>query len=189
MRRAERWVAVVLVGGALAGCSGAKYEAPRDRNNTIDPGGQVFAPGEAWKEDPITIPAYPEAANLLPFEISGPTDDAHLIDSRSISIGKDGVVRYTVLVRTPTGVENVSYEGIRCEEREWKAYAYGRRDGTWALAREPGWRRVARQKADDFRYALYRDYFCPDGLPRRTAQEVVASIKRQYQAGPLDERK
>jgi hypothetical protein len=84
-------------------------------------------------------------------------------------------------------VENISYEGIRCEERQWKAYAFGRRDRTWSPAREAMWQRVAQTSAENFRFTLYRSYFCPDGLPRRKAEEAIAEIKRQYRAGPLHE--
>jgi hypothetical protein len=172
---------------ALGGCAGAKYEAPRDRYNTIDTGGQVFLPEEEWKEDEVTLPSYPEEANLLPFDIFGPTDKTYYVDTQSLSIGADGVVRYTVLARLPTGMENMAYEGIRCEAREWKPYAYGQRDRTWAHSREAKWRPVARQSVDDFRFTLYRSYLCPDGFPRRRPEEVVAEIRRQYRAGPLHE--
>lgn len=186
MRSTERAL-IFAVAAALAGCAGAKYEAPRDRYNTIDTGGQVFGPKEEWKEGEVTIPAFPQDADLLPFDIAGPAESAYYVDVQSISIGKDGVVRYTVVVRNPAGVENVSYEGIRCEERQWKPYAFGRRDRTWAGAREATWQRVAQTSVENFRFTLYRSYFCPDGLPTRKAEEAVAEIKRQYRAGPLHE--
>lgn len=188
MLSAERLVLWALA-AALAGCAGAKYEAPRDRYNTIDTGGQVFGPKEKWQEGEVTVPPYPENADLLPFDIAGPAENAYYVDVRSISIGADGVVRYTLLTRNPAGVENVTYEGIHCEEREWKPYAFGRRDRTWAPAHEATWQRVAQKSVENFRFTLYRHYFCPDGFPRRKAEEAIAEIKRQYQAGPLDERR
>lgn len=186
MRSAERLLACALA-AALVGCAGGKYEAPRDRYNTIDTGGQVFGPKEKWKEGEFTIPPFPEAADLLPFDIAGPSDNVYYVDARSISIGADGVVRYTLLARNPAGVENISYEGIHCEEREWKPYAFGRRDRTWASVREATWQRVAQTSVENFRYTLYRSYLCPGGLPTRKAEEAIAAIKRQYQAGPLHE--
>lgn len=187
MRTIERLALCALGAMLVGGCAGAKYERPRDRYNTIDSGGQVFLPEEKWKEGEVTLPAYPNEADLLPFDIFGPTDNTYYLDTRSLSIGKDGVVRYALLARLATGVENLTYEGIRCEAREWKPYAYGRRDHTWAPAREANWRPVARQSVDDFRFTLYRSYLCPDGLPRRKTEEVLAQIRRQYRAGPLHE--
>jgi hypothetical protein len=187
MRSVERLAFCVLACAAMSGCAGGKYEPPKDRYNTIDTGGQVFAPEEAWKEGEVTIPSYPQVADLLPFDVSGPADNAYFLDARSISIGADGVVRYTLLARLPAGVENVTYEGIRCEERQWKPYAFGRRDGTWAPARDATWQPVTQKSVDDFRFSLYRDYLCRKGLPPRKAEEAVAEIRRQYRAGPLHE--
>jgi hypothetical protein len=189
MRNAERLALCILVCAAMTGCASSKYEAPENPHNTIDTGGQYFGPEEEWKEGEVTIPSYPDGADLIAFDVFGPTDKAYYVDARSISIGTDGVVRYTVLVRPPEGAENVAFEGIRCEERTWKPYAYGRRDRTWASARDPKWQPVVDQSIDDFRFTLYRAYFCPDGLPRRKAEEAIADIRRQFQAGPLDERR
>jgi hypothetical protein len=169
---------------AVGGCAGSKYEPPRDRLNSIDTGGQVFGPDEEWKEAQFSLPPYPRESSLLPFEISGPSYNLHYLDPQSISVGTDGVVRYTLVVKTSSNVENVSFEGIRCEEAQWKAYAFGRQ-GQWVPARDAQWRKVAYQSLEGYRHALFRTYFCPDGLPRRSAQEIVASVKRQYQAGPL----
>ncbi len=186
-RIAERLVFCVLA-AVLGGCAGAKYEDPVDRH-AMDTGGQDFDSGEAWKEGEVTIPPYPEDADLLPFSILGPTKNAYYLEARSISIGSDGVVRYTLVARSPEGVDTVTYEGIRCKVREWKPYAFGRSDRSWAPARDARWQRAVRQRADNFRFTLYRAYFCPGGIPRRDAEEVIAEIKRQYQSGPLRERR
>lgn len=179
---------MAVIGALIGGCAGAKYEPQVDRQYTIDTGGQVFGRDDEWKEAAFSLPAYPQDADLLQFESANPAYNTHFVDEKSLSIGPDGVVRYSLVVKTPAGVDNISFEGIRCEERQWKAYAFGRR-GEWVPARNPQWRTVARQSLEDFRFALYRDYFCPDGFPRRNTEEIVAFIKRQFQAGPLQERK
>jgi len=189
MRTVERLALCAIVAGALGGCGGSEYQNPRERHGTIDTGGQIFGPKRKWEEGPVTLPAYPEQANFLRFDIFGPSRSTYYLDTRSISIGTDGVARYTLLARSQEGVENVTYEGIHCEERRWRPYAYGRGDRTWLPARDAQWQAVARQKVDDFRFTLYRTYFCPDGYPRRAPEEVIAEIRRQYQAGPLDERR
>jgi hypothetical protein len=185
MRSVERLALCALSAMAVGGCAGSKYEPPRERYDT----GQVSLPEEKWKEGEVTLPSYPEEADLLRFDVFGPTANAYFLDTRSLSIGKDGVVRYTLLARAPSEVENVAYEGIRCEVREWKAYAFGRRDRTWAPSRDAAWRPVVRQSVDEFRFTLYRNYLCPDGLPRRKAEDVIAEIRRQYRAGPLEDRR
>jgi hypothetical protein len=171
---------------ALAACGSSKYEAPKNRYNTIDTGGQVFGPEEEWKEGEVNLPPFPEKWNLQPFDVAGTGENTYFLDASSISIGADGVVRYSMIVRAPSGTENITFEGIRCEMRQWKPYAYGRPDRTWSPAREAKWDLVQRQ---EFRYTLYHEYLCPHGSPSRNPREILSEIRRQYRAGPLDERR
>jgi hypothetical protein len=115
-----------------------------------------------WRELEVKLPPYPRSGNIIPFEVSGASSNRFYIDPESISVGSDGVVRYTVVVRSPGGAENISYEGIRCETREQKYYAFGRRDGTWATARSGEWRYIERKEINGQQGVLYLDYFCPD---------------------------
>jgi hypothetical protein len=188
MPHARNVLLIALFCTTLGGCSGAKYEPPPDHRYTIDTGGQIFGEDEEWKEAEFSLPPYPQESDLLPFDILGQSHNTHFVDQKSISIGPDGVVRYTLVLKTPSGAENVTFEGMRCEEQRWKSYANGRR-GTWVPARDAQWRPVARKSLEDYRYSLYRSYFCPDGLPRRETQDIIAEIKRQYQAGPMFERR
>ena len=114
-----------------------------------------------WAELDVKPPPYPKPANLIPFEVSAASSNRFYIDPESISIGGDGVVRYTLVVKSPSGAENVSYEGMRCETREQKYYALGRRDGTWANARASEWRYIEYKDINRQHGVLYVDYFCP----------------------------
>ncbi len=117
---------------------------------------------KSWRELEVKLPPYPRSANVIPFEVSAASSNRFYIDPDSISVGSDGVVRYTVVVRSASGAENISYEGIRCETREQKYYAFGRRDGTWANARSGEWRYIEPKDINRQHAALYLDYFCPD---------------------------
>ena len=133
-----------------------------------------------WKEIEARIPAYPRADNLLPFDGGGVSPHRFYIDAQSLSIGEDGVVRYTLVIKTAGGATNVSYEGIRCEERHQKYYATGRTDGTWVRARNPQWRRIELQELNRHHNVLVQDYLCAG--PRRrqtvsTAREIVQYLK------------
>src|SRR5450631_3218972 len=83
----------------------------------------------------VKLPAMPKAENLLPFEAGAASSNRFFIDAQSILVGDDGIVRYTLVIRSASGAENVSYEGMRCETVEQKYYAFGRRDGSWSSAR------------------------------------------------------
>jgi len=43
------------------------------------------------------------------------------IDSKSLSVGTDGVVRYSVVIVSGSGARNVLFEGLRCATREFRA--------------------------------------------------------------------
>ncbi|HEV8520463.1 MAG TPA: CNP1-like family protein [Burkholderiales bacterium] len=117
---------------------------------------------KSWRELEVKLPPYPKSANIIAFDVSAASSNRFYIDPDSISVGSDGVVRYTVVVRSQSGAENISYEGIRCETREQKYYAFGRRDGTWANARSSEWRYIEPKDINRQHGVLYLDYFCPD---------------------------
>jgi hypothetical protein len=135
---------------------------------------------KAWKEIEAQLPAYPKDGNLLPFETGGTGGHRFFVDASSISIGADGVVRYTLVVKTRGGAVNVSFEGIRCETREQKYYAVGHPDGKWSRARDPQWRRIEAREVNRHHGILYVDYLCEGRTPARSAAAVVSALKDKF---------
>jgi hypothetical protein len=130
-----------------------------------------------WRETDAPLPPPPGTGELLPFFVSSASDFRFFIDAASLAPGADGVVRYTLIVRSPLGAETVSYEGIRCATGEVKAYAYGRADRSWSV-RPGGWRRIEVRNVQRWHNALWREYFCPREMPIRSAAEGVDALKR-----------
>lgn len=131
-----------------------------------------------WRELEVKLPPHPRSANIIAFDVSAASSNRFYIDPESISVGGDGVVRYTVVVRSPGGAENISYEGIRCETREQKYYAFGRRDGTWANARSGEWRYIEYKDINRQHGVLYLDYFCPDKKkPVGSPKDIINRFK------------
>lgn len=131
-----------------------------------------------WAELDVKPPPYPKPGNLIPFEVSAASSNRFHIDPDSISVGSDGVVRYTLVIRAPTGAENISYEGIRCETREQKYYAFGRRDGSWSSARSGAWRWIEYKEFNRQHGVLYIDFFCPDKKkPVGPPAEIIRRLK------------
>lgn len=136
-----------------------------------------------FTEDAVTFPAPPVDRDAVPFDVGG-RDESPLrfaIDPKSVSIGKDNVVRYTVLITSKTGARNVNYEGLRCDTAERRIYATLRNDtnqwvGNRAVymnetanaesasmnAYKPAtdWQRVGNGGPTDYASALMRSYFC-----------------------------
>jgi hypothetical protein len=76
-----------------------------------------------WKEAEVPTPPAFEIARLIPFEVTADSAIRFGLDPASISIGKDGVVRYVVVARSTSGVVTGLYEGIRCARGEFRTYA------------------------------------------------------------------
>lgn len=125
-----------------------------------------------WQEIEVQLPAAPKQETLLPFYVSAATENRFFVDGATLSVGGDGVVRYVLLVLTPQGARNVTYEGMRCETRERRIYASGRLDGTWSKARKNEWVRILDAWANRQHAALYLEYFCPIGTIVKDAAEA-----------------
>lgn len=130
-----------------------------------------------WEEVALQLPVFPQEANLREFYVSATTTHKYYIDATTLSVGKDGVVRYALVVRTSGGATNITYEGIRCESREYKIYATGHRDGTWVVARRSPWRPVENKPTNRHHAALSREYFCPVGNAIYTADEGREALR------------
>lgn len=125
----------------------------------------------------ISLPAFPRQENLIEFYVSATASNRFLIDATSLSVGPDGVVRYALVVNTAGGATNISFEGIRCGSGEYKIFATGRNDGTWARARADAWRAIENKPINRHHAALNRDFFCPDGLPVADMAEGVDALR------------
>ena len=129
-----------------------------------------------WQEVEVALPAAPKEASLQPFYVSAATSNRFFIDISTLSVGSDGVVRYVLLVLSPEGGRNVTFEGMRCESRERRIYASGRQDGSWSKARKNEWVRIQDAYANRHHAALFLDYFCPFGNIVRDAAEAKKAL-------------
>lgn len=131
-----------------------------------------------WQEVEVQLPEPPRQDRLLPFYVSAVAENRFYVDGSSLSVGSDGVVRYVLVIVTPQGGRNVSYEGMRCETRERRIYASGRADGSWSKSRNNDWVRIADQLVNRHHAALYLEYFCPIGIAVRTPEEARDALQR-----------
>ena len=130
-----------------------------------------------WQEGEYKLPPPPKGDDLVEFYVSATTGFRFFIDRQSLSVGKDGVVRYTLIARSPSGAENVTYEGIRCSEGNFRIYAYGRPGGGWS-ERDSEWRPIEVRTAQRWHNALYREYFCPMKTPIFDPAEGIHALRR-----------
>ena len=139
-----------------------------------------------WAEMQAQLPPYPADADLLPLDVGSATSHRYFVDARSVSTGSDGVVRYTLVIKTSGGATNVSFEGMRCEAREQKYYAIGRSDKTWSRARSPQWRYIEYKEYTAHHITLYREYLCSGNVMIESAEQIVRALRAGPKTSPRD---
>lgn len=130
-----------------------------------------------WQEISVQLPAAPTQQNLLPFFVSATATQSFAIDAKSVTVGPDGVIRYTLVATSQAGAKNISYEGIRCATYERKLYAFGQPDGSWSRSRRDQWERINTNAANRHHAALFKDYFCNEKSVAGDADDIVRRIR------------
>jgi hypothetical protein len=178
LREGERLVmhAASLAVVCVAGCT-ATGPAPEQSRRTHDPVVRDAALPGQWREIDASLPPYPVEENLLAFLTEGTSTYLFFVDAESVRVDDDGVVRYSVVARSSSGVENVSFEGIHCEAQEYKIYAFGLPVREWSALQGPRWKTIEKKRNNDYRHSLYQHYFCPDGFPHIDAREAVMALR------------
>jgi hypothetical protein len=148
MRRIPILFALIFATGVAQAAEWGQFEYDFEANT------------KAWQEIQAQLPAAPKSDNLIEVKLDSSTRNKLLIDAASLSAGDDGVVRYTAIIRSPTGAENVSFEGLRCENGERKLYAFGRPNGDWARNRYAKWEPIQARLAGGYHRELFFHYLC-----------------------------
>jgi hypothetical protein len=138
-----------------------------------------------WTEIAVQLPAPPASENLLPFYVGPTATQAFAVDAKSLTVGSDGVVRYTLVAKSQEGATNISYEGIRCQSFEKKLYAFGHPDGSWSRSRRDQWEPIFGKAVNRQHSALAKDYFCQESIVAGDAQDIVQRLRAQRPLSPL----
>lgn len=136
-----------------------------------------------WKEGEIEFPAPPVQSNLLPLQGEAAATMRFAVDPNALSIGQDGVVRYTVVATSPGGARNVSYEGIRCKTFERRIYGYNHKD-VWTKSRSSEWKRIVRGERNGYADTLALDFFCSGTTQVGKRDEIIARIRKKDVLNP-----
>lgn len=141
-----------------------------------------------WQEGAIPTPPAFALADLVPFVASVNSELRLGVAPGSLSVGADGVVRYVVVARSPTGALNVAFEGLRCKTGEMKTYARwspsgvaaeqakASTDGVWRLVSQPEWRDLSSHGARPA-LALARQALCDGPTPNGTPANMLRTLK------------
>lgn len=146
---------------------------------TFAQGTRLFSEETEWKEQETQLPSFPQRENLVRVQVGGTTQFEFLVDVSSVKVGSDGVVRYSLVARSPSGGENISFEGIRCRTRERKIYAIGRSaDHSWSLPRISDWVDFRGTRVSSYHEALASQFFCLDRSTVPNSSRAIYLLKR-----------
>jgi len=142
-----------------------------------------------WKEGGSKTPGYPKDDDLV--EVSGSPaykNYQYLIDVETLQVGDDGVVRFSLVIRSSSGSDNAFFDGFRCTSSEMKTYAYGitgMDDKKKFIARSnPQWRPATSTGVKGYGQTFIANYLCGFNGKSIKRDEVIQNIK--YGKGTVD---
>ncbi len=138
--------------------------------------------GLTWEQQQRFLPPPPVLEGLSEIYVSPTAAFRFFVDRGSIAVAPGGSsVRYTIVARSPGGVLNVSYEGMRCRTYDRRVYALGRADRVWAQSRNVDWAPIDPAQVDRPYGVLAGEVFCAGGV---AAQGSDGLVQRLEQHGP-----
>jgi predicted small lipoprotein YifL len=149
---------------ALAACG---TKGPSDRSDWERENEGRLAKEEAQQAQ--ELPPYPANERLMPFFVSSASEFKFFVDRASLAVGAERIVRYTLVARSASGAENITFEGMNCLTGEYIVYAVGVQ-GKW-LGRTSDWRPIEPRSVQRWHNALQKEYFCPNNVPISSADE------------------
>lgn len=129
-----------------------------------------------WVEGAVPPPPAFEPSRALPFEGAAYASLRYAVDPATLVIGKDGVVRYVVVVTSPDGNVTGLYEGIRCSAAQVKTYARSNA-GTWTPTQNAEWQELFDNGATRHSLWLAKQGVCVGAAPQTTVREMVNALK------------
>jgi hypothetical protein len=174
MRMASVAAGLAVLAATVAGAALAQAPGERLRDPAAD---AIDFTDKALEELALQLPTAPKRDGLIAFDPGRPTTMKFFVDPASVSVGTDGIVRYTLVALGDGAAANVSFEGIRCKTAERKTYAYGRADGSWYQPAATQWTKIGAPALEVPRFVLYQDFFCPSRQIVSTPVEAVEGLR------------
>ena len=168
--RALAWLLPVLCLGAVGVVRAQDAEDPS----------VVLAPVRKVAPAPMVLPAPPRDADLV--QIPFPTNPSmrFYVDLASLRRPDADHLRYTLVARSASGVDNVSYEEFDCPNENWRMNALWN-DGAhrWDAVAAPSWIGVDVGGGGNLHAVLDTQYFCKDG----SVDGDLRALSRRLRAG------
>lgn len=131
-----------------------------------------------WEESTVpSAPAFKTDA-LLSIDMPPHLSLRFGVDPATVTVTKDGIVRYVVVARSSTGAINAFYEGIRCAKGEFKTYARYNTSGQWNVVSRPAWKPLDDSASSRHTRALAFQAVCEGRTVNgNSVQAIVSALK------------
>ena len=135
---------------------------------------RLTEPDENWAEDQVPPPPAFSTSKLL--KVEGPVSSSLRfgIDPDTLSIGKDQVVRYVLVMQGPAAT-TVVYEGLRCSTGQKRVYARRNGDSGWEIVQE-GWQPLNQSSATRYALNMARDGVCIGTAANSSVRDIVRDL-------------
>jgi hypothetical protein len=138
---------------------------------------QLGAVDPDWKESQVPPPPAFDAGKLVPLEVAASSALSFGIDPATLSLTKEGIVRYVVVASSRTGALNAMYEGIRCSTSEYKVYARYNPGSGWNAVTEPTWQSLYSASPSRHTLNIARAGVCRGNAPNLTVEQIVRDLR------------
>lgn len=154
----------------------ATAQASSDTMKRFENPNYVFEEDKVWEEAAYTVPAYPNTASWTGFYVPLEQNFDYSIDASTLTLGSDGVLRMIMRAVSKKGAVNLSYEGLRCDAKTLRVYAFGDTiNHRWIESSKAVWRRLT---LDDTARVRLRSDICPDGQVPPSAERALELLKK-----------
>lgn len=138
-------------------------------------------PESEWQETQVPAPPAFNTDRLVALEMPPYVSMRFGIDPATLTITRDGVVRYVVVATNSTGSYSAMYEGIRCATGEVKVYARSSAAGSWNTVKDPQWQAL-NSTVSKHAMILAKEAACADGTSStaRSVDAIVNALKSRY---------
>jgi len=139
-----------------------------------------------WKEEGLSMPKAYDEGDLEEVAVTQIQKGFSVLVDKQLTIGKDGVIRYWLVLKSKDGAVNAMYEGMRCETSQYKTYAFMVDRHRVRPMKHPRWQKLRRALGNNFRWELMNDYFCYYGHPK-PVEQIVKNLKAGPDIGPTSD--
>ena len=130
-----------------------------------------------WQEEIGGRPPEFDVRRLIPIDLPAHVGVRMGIDPETLSIGKDGVVRYVVVASGSGGAQTVLYEAIRCSTAQYRRLARHSPEGGWTVLAGSEWTALHGRLPSVHPLVIARSGICEGAAPNRSTADMIRDLR------------